>query len=908
MWRRRRRLAAVATSRGQVATWTVLFTDMVGSTEMRVRVGEGAFDRVRADLDRRVARSVAAHAGAAVKSTGDGVMAAFEATASALRCATAIQGAVADHNRQTGEGIALRVGISVGDAVVDGGDLQGTAVVEAARLCAVAEPGTVLCSEAVRSVSANRSGCVFGEPRSIELKGLPVPVVVHEVVSGPSADRADGHGLSFGVLGPLEVERDGRAVAVGGPKERLVLALLLASAGTVVSVDALVDAVWGERPPRTAERTIHAYIARLRRALEPRHATRRDADRDRDGRSRLPAPRRAGAAGRRDGSNWRLAPVPTSCVPAMRSRARRAAGGAGPVAGRRVRRARRRRSLRAEANRLELPTAARRSRTRSTPISPRGRPPAVVAEVEAAVAAQPFREQPLGSAHGRPVPIGAPGRRPRRLPARPARAGRGDGDRAGPGAAPSGGGDPRPGPRPRLDAPAGYGRRSPVGSRWRWPPSARRSSDGNTRWSGCGRRGLRPRAATAGSCRSSAPRAPARRGSIAELARDAHGDGAAVLYGRCDHAHQGARALVDQALGRHRGPDRTDRGRRRRCRTSRRPSPATCRRGHAAARCCSCSTTSTWPTPRRSSSSRTWPGGAGRTPLLVVGAFRSDGTGRRTEHADMPRRQLPVGSAGWSTRRSPTSAESTSPTAGRPRTSSGSRSSSDGIPLLVHEQASTVARDRTARRVEQAAGRLAATRGRLLTSRARWPTASRASSGCSSSAGRSSPGVQAQQQAVAVAVARRTARTRASPGSRPPTPHNFFGRERLGGRAGRSGSPEPAGDGGRAVRQREVVAGAGRPPPGVGGRRRRRRRAVAHGHAVPGRTPHRRAGRRSLTERVGGGRRRWPCFVDQFEEMFTLGAGADEQVEFVDRLVSLAREPRRCVVLAGPCRSPGPVR
>jgi class 3 adenylate cyclase len=82
----------VATASGQVATWTVLFTDMVGSTEMRVRVGEEAFDRVRADLDRRIALAVAAHAGAAVKSTGDGVMAAFAATASALRCATAIQG------------------------------------------------------------------------------------------------------------------------------------------------------------------------------------------------------------------------------------------------------------------------------------------------------------------------------------------------------------------------------------------------------------------------------------------------------------------------------------------------------------------------------------------------------------------------------------------------------------------------------------------------------------------------------------------------------------------------------------------------------------------------------------------------------------------------------------------------
>ena len=86
---RGRKLVVVATASGQVATWTVLFTDMVGSTERRVRVGEEAFDRVRADLDRRIGRSIEAHEGAAVKSTGDGIMAGFAGTAAALRCAVA---------------------------------------------------------------------------------------------------------------------------------------------------------------------------------------------------------------------------------------------------------------------------------------------------------------------------------------------------------------------------------------------------------------------------------------------------------------------------------------------------------------------------------------------------------------------------------------------------------------------------------------------------------------------------------------------------------------------------------------------------------------------------------------------------------------------------------------------------
>ena len=73
----------------------------------------------------------------------------------------------------------------------------------------------------------------------------------------------------FGVLGPLTVLQGGAAVAVGGPKERVVLAQLLARANQVVSIDALVEAVWADRPPRSAERTLQAYVARLRGILEP---------------------------------------------------------------------------------------------------------------------------------------------------------------------------------------------------------------------------------------------------------------------------------------------------------------------------------------------------------------------------------------------------------------------------------------------------------------------------------------------------------------------------------------------------------------------------------------------------------------------------------------------------------------
>jgi DNA-binding SARP family transcriptional activator len=78
--------------------------------------------------------------------------------------------------------------------------------------------------------------------------------------------------MRFQVLGPLEVEADDGPVVLGGPKERLLLALLLARPNQVVSVDALVQGLWGEQPPATAAKTLQSHVKRLRRVLEPGRA------------------------------------------------------------------------------------------------------------------------------------------------------------------------------------------------------------------------------------------------------------------------------------------------------------------------------------------------------------------------------------------------------------------------------------------------------------------------------------------------------------------------------------------------------------------------------------------------------------------------------------------------------------
>jgi YVTN family beta-propeller protein len=76
-----------------------------------------------------------------------------------------------------------------------------------------------------------------------------------------------GGGLEFRVLGPVEVSDDGRNLALGGPKQRALLADLILNAGSIVSTTRLIDDLWGDAPPPAAGHTIETYIARLRRVL-----------------------------------------------------------------------------------------------------------------------------------------------------------------------------------------------------------------------------------------------------------------------------------------------------------------------------------------------------------------------------------------------------------------------------------------------------------------------------------------------------------------------------------------------------------------------------------------------------------------------------------------------------------------
>ena len=145
---------------------TVVFTDIVDSTRQAATVGDAAWRAVLDRHDLLTASTVTAHGGRVVKSTGDGVVATFDAPGRALRCAHALRRAVAD------AGVHVRCGIHTGEIELRGNDIGGIAVHIAARVEAHAAPDEVLVSRTVRDLVSG-SGYAFTSRGLHQLKGVP---------------------------------------------------------------------------------------------------------------------------------------------------------------------------------------------------------------------------------------------------------------------------------------------------------------------------------------------------------------------------------------------------------------------------------------------------------------------------------------------------------------------------------------------------------------------------------------------------------------------------------------------------------------------------------------------------------------------------------------------------------------
>ena len=160
---------------------TVMFTDIVGSTELTQRLGDEAAMALVQLHDRVVRDALHELAGREIKHTGDGIMASFFSAVAATRAAIRIHRALAQ-NAQGGDGATLgvRIGAAAGEPVEDHRDLFGSTVQLAARLCAHAQPAQSLVSNVVAELCIGK-GLAFEDLGEVSLKGFERPVRVHAI-------------------------------------------------------------------------------------------------------------------------------------------------------------------------------------------------------------------------------------------------------------------------------------------------------------------------------------------------------------------------------------------------------------------------------------------------------------------------------------------------------------------------------------------------------------------------------------------------------------------------------------------------------------------------------------------------------------------------------------------------------
>ena len=167
-------------------TRTVLFTDIVGSTNMTQRLGDDAAMEMVETHDRIVRDALATLSGREVKHTGDGMMAAFFSAASGIRCGIKIQHDLTQYRAARHDlPLHVRIGIAAGEPIERHNDFFGSTVQLAARLCALAEPDHILVSNTVAELCAGKA-LRMRSLGLVTLKGFEEPLQVHRV-EGASA-------------------------------------------------------------------------------------------------------------------------------------------------------------------------------------------------------------------------------------------------------------------------------------------------------------------------------------------------------------------------------------------------------------------------------------------------------------------------------------------------------------------------------------------------------------------------------------------------------------------------------------------------------------------------------------------------------------------------------------------------
>lgn len=168
-------------------TRTILFTDIVGSTDMTQRLGDEVALRMLELHDRIVRDALVATSGREIKHTGDGIMAVFHSATSAVRCGMRVQEDISRNRSENPDHrLQVRIGMAAGEPIEHNNDFFGSTVQLAARLCAHAQPEQVLMSNAVAELCIGKA-LPLRPLGQVALKGFDEPIQVHCTGSATAA-------------------------------------------------------------------------------------------------------------------------------------------------------------------------------------------------------------------------------------------------------------------------------------------------------------------------------------------------------------------------------------------------------------------------------------------------------------------------------------------------------------------------------------------------------------------------------------------------------------------------------------------------------------------------------------------------------------------------------------------------
>ena len=223
----------------------VVMADVVGYSRLMERDEAGTHERLRTLHRDLIAPKIAEHGGRTVKSAGDGILLEFSSATSALRCAVEIQREMGARNLYVApdERIELRIGINLGDIIVDGSDILGDGVNVAARLEALAEPGGICVASAIWQQVHEDLGVEFIDAGEQQVKNIRKPIHVFRVALRRDAGAERWAGM------PSAGRKTGSAWRPAWTIAGVALLLLATATAWWSMRDRGADATGGAAPP-----------------------------------------------------------------------------------------------------------------------------------------------------------------------------------------------------------------------------------------------------------------------------------------------------------------------------------------------------------------------------------------------------------------------------------------------------------------------------------------------------------------------------------------------------------------------------------------------------------------------------------------------------------------------------------